>query len=87
MTRFTQDYIDDILVRMAYNNSAIEGNTISLLDRLQHDKGQFKQSQNAIVRSEFRTATLEETPQLMSQWVDNTIYRTEQDNAPLVDMF
>ncbi|HFQ4600136.1 TPA: hypothetical protein ACHRNR_001745 [Streptococcus pneumoniae] len=27
---YAQDYLDDILVRMAYHSSGIEGNTISL---------------------------------------------------------
>lgn len=48
-----------------------------LTDRLQHDKGQFKSSQNAIIGAEFRTATPSETPLLMSQWADNTSYRLE----------
>lgn len=131
---YTQDYLDDVLVRIAYHSSGIEGNTISLpetvsiilentlpsnhksirefyeienhkqafsylleqleqqppltvglvkdfhallTDRLQHDKGQFKSSQNAIVGAEFRTATPSETPLLMSQWADNTNYRLE----------
>lgn len=30
MAKFSQDYLDDILVRMAYHNSAIEGNTMTL---------------------------------------------------------
>ncbi|MDO5457925.1 MAG: Fic family protein [Atopococcus tabaci] len=133
MTNFSPDYIDDILVRMAYHNSAIEGNTITLpetvsiilegttpgnksvrefyeienhkeafhyifnlyadseklsipivkdihsllLDRLQHDRGQFKTSQNAIVGAEFKTASPEETLMLMDQWVDNTNYQLE----------
>ena len=131
---YKQDYLDDILVRMAYHSSGIEGNTISLpetvsiilestlprdgksirefyeienhkqafaqllddltnerplelglvqdihallTDRLQHDRGQFKQVQNAIIGAEFRTASPAETPFLMSQWVDNTTYRLE----------
>lgn len=131
---YTQDYLDDVLVRIAYHSSGIEGNTISLpetvsiilentlpsnhksirefyeienhkqafsylleqleqqppltvglvkdfhallTDRLQHDKGQFKSSQNAIIGAEFRTATPSETPLLMSQWADNTNYRLE----------
>lgn len=131
MINFSEDYLDDLLVRMAYHNSAIEGNTITLvetvsiilegttpanksvgefyeienhkeafqyilrlyenseelsieivkdvhsllLDRLQHDKGQFKVNQNAIVGAEFRTGSAEQTPMLMKQWVDNTNYR------------
>lgn len=134
MKKYSVDYLDDILVRMAHNNSAIEGNTISLpetvsiilegtlpgkhksirefyeienhkesfdflmkeleknsnlsvsliknfhirlMDRLQHDRGQFKTTQNAIVGADFRTASPEETPELMQQWVDNTTYRLE----------
>ncbi|WP_270346207.1 Fic family protein [Enterococcus thailandicus] len=130
----SQDYLDDVLVRMAYHSSGIEGNTISLpqtvsiilegtlpsssksirefyeienhkqafdylielldedqslsvaeikqmhsllTDRLQHDKGQFKTQQNAIRGAEFKTATPEETPFLMNQWVDNTNYRLD----------
>ena len=132
MTPYPQDYLDDILIRIAYHSSGIEGNTISLpetvsiilestlprngksirefyeienhkqaftllldnlandtplslamvqdyhallVDRLQHDRGQFKQVQNAIVGAEFKTATPAETPFLMSQWIDNTAYR------------
>ena len=131
---YTQDYLDDILVRMAYHSSGIEGNTISLpetvsiilestlpgkhksirefyeivnhkqaysllldslvnhppltlglvqdfhallTDRLQHDRGRFKTVQNAIIGAEFKTASPEETPFLMAQWVDNTAYRLD----------
>ncbi|KAA9239970.1 Fic family protein [Aerococcus tenax] len=131
---FTKDYLEDLLVRMAYHSSAIEGNTISLpetvsiivenslpnnsksirefyeienhkqafayllealedgqglsvdlikqthallTDRLQHDHGQFKSAQNAIVGAEFKTASPQETPILVAQWVDNTTYRLE----------
>lgn len=131
---YKQDYLDDILVRMAYHSSGIEGNTISLpetvsiilestlpgkhksirefyeienhkqafsllldsltnhspltlglvqdfhallTDRLQHDRGQFKTVQNAIIGAEFKTASPEETPFLMAQWVDNTAYRLD----------
>lgn len=131
---YKQDYLDDILVRMAYHSSGIEGNTISLpetvsiilestlpgkhksirefyeienhkqafsflldslanhapltlglvqdfhallTDRLQHDRGRFKTVQNAIIGAEFKTASPEETPFLMAQWVDNTAYRLD----------
>lgn len=132
MKILSQDYLDDVLVRMAYHSSGIEGNTISLpqtvsiilegtlpsssksirefyeienhkqtfdymltlletdktlsveiiktihellTDRLQHDKGQFKTQQNAIRGAEFKTATPDETPFLMNQWVDKTNFR------------
>ena len=131
---YKQDYLDDILVRIAYHSSGIEGNTISLpetvsiilestlpgkhksirefyeienhkqafsslldslannalvtvglvqdfhallTDRLQHDRGQFKTVQNAIIGVEFKTASPEETPFLMTQWADNTAYRLD----------
>ena len=142
---YKQDYLDDILVRMAYHSSGIEGNTISLpetvsiilentlprdgksirefyeienhkqafallldslanqnpltlalvqdfhallMDRLQHDRGRFKQVQNAIVGAEFKTASPQETPQLMAQWADNAAYRLDQakDEGQLLEI-
>ncbi|MDK6804580.1 Fic family protein [Aerococcus sp. UMB7834] len=137
---YTEDYLKDLLVRLAYHSSAIEGNTISLpetvsiivenalpnqsksirefyeienhkqafayllealdndetlsvsmvkkihallTDRLQHDRGQFKSSQNAIVGAEFKTASPQETPLLVSQWVDNILYRLEKQEEVL----
>ncbi|MGT2982025.1 cell filamentation protein Fic [Streptococcus azizii] len=52
-----------------------------LTDRLQHDRGRFKSSQNAIIGAEFQTATPAETPHLMSQWADNTNYRLENSKS------
>lgn len=46
-----------------------------LTDRLQYDKGQFKTSDNAIKGADFLTASAEETPMFMQQWVDNLNYR------------
>lgn len=134
MANFSQDYIDDVLVRMAHHNSAIEGNTITLpetvsiilegttpsnhksireffeienhrqafeylfncydhseelsigmikdfhsllLDRLQHDKGSFKTADNAIQGADVETASPQETPILMKQWLDNTNYQID----------
>lgn len=131
---YTNSYLDDVLVRMSYHSSGIEGNTISLpetvsiilenalptgrksirefyeienhkgafaylldllaenaplsldmvlgiherlTDRLQHDKGQFKTSQNAIIGAEFQTASPAEVYPLMLQWCDNTNYRLD----------
>ena len=57
-----------------------------LVDRLQHDAGNFKSSQNAIVGAEFQTASPTETPYLIRQWIDNTNYRlnnTDKDNEIL----
>ena len=137
MKKWSKEYLDDILVRMAHHSSAIEGNTITLaetisiilhnqvssnrsldlrevyeiknheqafhyvlealahneplqlhtvkeihsllMDRLQYDRGQFKSVENAIVGADFMTASVQETPLLMQQWVDNLNYRL--DNA------
>lgn len=134
MLRLPDDYMKDVLVRLAHHSTAIEGNTLSLAetvsiilhnalppnsrsvdlqevyevknheqafnyllgeldqnhpltidtvkaihaaltDRLQHDRGQFKTSDNAILGAEFHTASAVETPLLMRQWVDNLNYR------------
>jgi len=122
-----QEYLEDVLVRLAHHSTAIEGNTISLADtvsillyntvpsqvnlrefyevdnhreafeyiihqvqteqplsinvvkdihelltnKLQHDRGRFKSSDNAIKGADFLTATASETPHLMDQWVGN----------------
>ncbi|SER54138.1 Fic/DOC family protein [Isobaculum melis] len=129
-----QEYLEDVLIRLAYHSSAIEGNTISLaetvsiilenvistnekgysirefyevenhkhtfsylieqienkqkltvemikefhallLDRIEYDKGQYITIHNAILGSTFQTATPQDTPFLMLQWVDNTTFR------------
>ena len=57
-----------------------------MVDRLQHDAGNFKSSQNAIVGAEFQTASPTETPYLIHQWIDNTNYRinnTDKDSEIL----
>lgn len=46
-----------------------------LLDRLNHERGQFKTQRNAIAGASFNTASVQETPILMQQWIDNTNYR------------
>lgn len=54
-----------------------------LVDRLQHDAGRFKVTQNAIIGAEFQTASPEEVPYLIKQWIDNTEYRIELANEQL----
>lgn len=54
-----------------------------LVDRLQHDAGRFKVTQNAIIGAEFQTANPEEVPYLIKQWIDNTEYRIERVNEQL----
>ena len=53
-----------------------------LTDRLQHDKGYFKKSDNMILGAEFQTSSPAETPMLISQLVDNLIYRLEHAEIP-----
>ncbi|HHW38278.1 MAG TPA: Fic family protein [Bacillales bacterium] len=135
MKKWSKEYLDDILVRLAHHSSALEGNTITLaetisiilhnqvssnrsldlrevyeiknheqafryvlealknneppqlhtvkeihfllMDRLQYDRGQFKSVENAIVGADFMTASVQETPMLMQQWVDNLNYRLD----------
>ena len=48
-----------------------------LMDRLQYDRGQFKSVDNAILGADFMTASVQETPTLMHQWVENLNYRLE----------
>ena len=48
-----------------------------LMDRLQYDRGQFKSVDNAILGADFLTASVQETPLLMQQWVNNLNYRLE----------
>src|SRR5699024_2394194 len=48
-----------------------------LTDRLQFDKGQFKSSDNSIKGMVFLTASEQETPILMQQWVDNLNFRLD----------
>lgn len=57
-----------------------------LVDRLQHNAGNFKSSQNAIVGAKFQTTSPTETPYLIRQWIDSTNYRlnnTDKDNEIL----
>lgn len=136
MLKLSDEYLKDVLVRLAHHSTAIEGNTLSLpqtvsiilenslppmdrsvnlreifevknheqafhymlhelgqdqpltletvkgihaalTDHLQHDRGQFKQADNAILGAEFQTASAAETPLLMRQWIDNLTYRLE----------
>lgn len=48
-----------------------------LMDRLQYDRGQFKSVDNAILGADFMTASVQETPLLMQQWVEYLNYRLD----------
>lgn len=135
--KIPQEYLEDVLVRLAHHSTAIEGNTISLPDtisillyntvpskinlrefyevdnhreafdyimtqiknnqpltvttikdihelltnKLQHDRGQFKSSENAIKGADFMTASVQETPLLMNQWVGNLNWQLDQASS------
>ena len=64
------------------NNAPLHLHTVKevhalLMDRLQYDRGQFKKADNAIIGADFLTASPQETPMLMQQWVDNLNYRLD----------
>lgn len=143
--KLTKEYLDDLLVRLAYHSSAIEGNTITLnqtvsiilndtipgsinkrefyevenhkqafeyiqhnllngeklslgvikeihkllLDHLDFNRGNFKNISNAIVGAEFDTASPEQTPNLMYQWLNNYEYlieyaKTEEEKIRII---
>lgn len=48
-----------------------------LTDRLQYDRGMFKKDDNAIIGATFQTASAQETPSLMAQWIRNLQYQLE----------
>lgn len=135
---YSSDYLQDLLVRMAYHSSGIEGNTLSLpetisiltermlpnsrrsiidfykienhkqtfellldklktndpliidtvlefhallMDRMLRDKGEFKSHQFAIRGTDFDAATPQETPQLIEQWIKNTLSQLDNSNS------
>jgi len=48
-----------------------------LMNRLHHERGKFKKEINYIKGADFQTASPQETPMLMNQWIDNINYRME----------
>jgi Fic family protein len=66
--------------------SLIHGIHEQLMDRLHHERGRFKSSDNAIAGADFETAPYQETPMLMVQWVDNLKYRldTAEDEDSII---
>lgn len=60
-----------------------------LLDHLDFNRGNFKNISNAIVGAEFDTASLEQTPNLMYQWLNNYEYlienaKTEEEKIRII---
>lgn len=46
-----------------------------ILDRLHDNAGEFKKTWNGIIGADFETATVEKTPLLTKNWIDNLNYR------------
>jgi Fic family protein len=68
------------IIHSLQNKESLSVHTIKdihskLTNKLQHDSGQFKKQGNAILGAEFQTASPQETPLLMQQWVDNLTYQ------------
>jgi Fic family protein len=53
-----------------------------LMDRLHHERGQFKSQENAIVGASFQTASPTETPSIMHQWLENLNDQMQQAKSP-----
>ena len=80
--RFAFEYILDCIEKKEGLNFEVLFKTHAmLLERLHHERGKFKSSSNAIVGANFTTATVEETPLLMMQWLDNVNYRLENSTT------
>lgn len=65
------------------NNKPLTVNTIKdihslLTNKLQHDRGQFKTTENAIRGADFTTASVQETPHLMYQWAGNITWQLNE---------
>ncbi|GEM05952.1 hypothetical protein HMI01_29400 [Halolactibacillus miurensis] len=69
--------IDQLRDKQPLNLSVLKDIHEKLMDRLLVDKGQFKTSENAIQGADFLTASPQETPILMQQWIDNLNYQLE----------
>lgn len=54
-----------------------------VLDKLNANRGLFKEHQNYIIGASFNTATPQETPYLMQQLIDNTRYRLDHSEDTL----
>ena len=136
LEQFTEEYIDDLNVRMTHHSNAIEGNTLTLnetasiilddtipnamskreflevlnhsdalkfllselknntidiymikeinkilLNRLNHNGGNFKTDYNYIRGADFETASPSETPYKIKEWFENMDYQLKNSNS------
>ena len=132
LEQLTEEYIDDLNVRMTHHSNAIEGNTLTLnetasiilddtipnamskreflevlnhsdalkflqnntidiymikeinkilLNRLNHNAGNFKTDYNYIRGADFETASPSETPYKMKEWFENMDYQLKNSNS------
>jgi len=138
LEQFTEEYIDDLNVRMTHHSNAIEGNTLTLnetatiilddtipnamskreflevlnhsdalkfllaelqnntvdiymikeinkilLNRLNHNAGNFKTDYNYIRGANFETASPSETPYKMNEWFENMNFQLKNSNSDI----
>ena len=138
LDNFSEDYIDDLNVRITYHSNAIEGNTLTLnetatiilddtipnvmskreflevlnhsdalkfllaelqnntidiyiikeinkilLNRLNHNAGNFKTDYNYIRGADFETASPSETPYKMNEWFQNMNFQLKNSNSDI----
>lgn len=75
----------DFIVKELENNQKLDIFLIKainkeILDRLNDNAGEFKKTWNGIIGADFETATVEKTPMLVKNWIDNLNYRLELCN-------
>lgn len=76
----------EYVIDMISNNEKLSISIIKdiherLTDRLQHDKGKLKGTDNYIKGTDFSTASPEKVPQLMEQLIENLEYRLENSHT------
>lgn len=74
--RYAMEYLlDRDTVNQTFSMDIVMETHALLMNRLHHERGQFKTEVNHIKGAEFDTARPSETPLLMTQWLDNINYR------------
>lgn len=76
----------EYVINMIGNNEKLSISIIKnihalLTDRLQHDKGKFKEADNYIKGTDFSTVSAEKVPQLMEQLIGNLDYRLKNSES------
>lgn len=72
----------NLMLHFAMNNAPLDADVIlrlhfELTKNTIGTAGKFKQNENLIVGADFKTASVYETPILVKQWAENTMYRLQ----------